>query len=92
MTENTDDDLCPFCGDVANGCWCDRCEEVCCGDCVEYRETHPATRIDPADGIYVCPECVANNEAAREDAEERAAENRAEARAADRAHMDDLRW
>lgn len=87
-----DDDYCEFCGEVANGCWCDNCERTCCGDCCEYRETHPATRIDPADGIYVCPGCVSDNEAAREAAEERAAEERADARAADRAYYDDLRY
>ena len=83
---------CPFCGEPHRGYACDRCDELCCENCMEYRETHPATRIDPADGIYVCPECVAQNEADREAAEERAAEERAEARAADREYFDDLRY
>ena len=85
-------DLCPFCGEPHRGYACDHCDELCCESCMEYRETYPATRIDPADGIYVCPNCVADNEAAREDAEERAAENRAEARAADREAADDRRY
>lgn len=67
---------CPFCGEPHRGYACDQCDELVCDDCLEYRETHPATRIDPADGIFVCPDCVGDAEASQEAAEERAAENR----------------
>ena len=88
----TDHTTCPFCENDTDGWACERCGEPCCENCEVYLETHAATRIDPADGIGICPDCEGQIEADREAAEERAAENRAEARAADRAYYDDMRW
>lgn len=74
--------LCPFCEEPLDEDYgCDGCGSPCCSDCSEYRETHPATRLDPADGVSLCPDCVGSEEASAELAAERAAE-----------HREDLRW
>jgi len=86
------DDLCPHCGEPHRGYACDRCDELCCEPCLEYLETHPATRIDPSDGVYVCPDCMSNIEADRAEWEIAAAEQRAEERALDREWEDRNRW
>ena len=83
---------CQFCGHDAKGWTCDRCDQPCCEDCEIYLETQPATRIDPSDGVGICPDCEAQIDADREYFEERQAENRADARAADREAADDRRW
>lgn len=88
----TGDDTCINCNGPSEGYSCDHCEELCCEACLVYLETAAATRLQPDEGIYICPECEGQVEAGREDAEERAAEERAFQRSVDREYWDDVRW
>lgn len=88
----SDTDECPFCDEPHRGYACDHCDELCCEDCMEYQETHPATRLEPSDGIYVCPNCVGDAEAGREEYELRRAEDRADERSLRQIEIDNALW
>lgn len=55
--------------------WCDGCEQEV--DSTEFVETSPQTWEEPADGVMLCEECIASDEAAWEDYEVSRAEDRA---------------
>jgi hypothetical protein len=88
----TGDDTCINCNGPSEGYSCDHCEELCCEACLVYVETAAATRLQPDEGVYMCPDCLSNIEADRAEWEIAAAEQRAEERALDREWEDRNRW